>query len=99
VNRPELPGKPDIVFMRRRLAVFVDGDFWHGRNWNERKQRLASGSNSDYWVSKIAYNRGRDEQNNERLAALGWRVLRLWETEVLRDPEAAADIVTAHIGA
>jgi DNA mismatch endonuclease (patch repair protein) len=47
----ELPGKPDIVFYGARLAVFCDGDFWHGRNWPERKRKLSRGSNSEYWVT------------------------------------------------
>jgi DNA mismatch endonuclease (patch repair protein) len=97
VNRRDLPGAPDVVFMRRRVAVFVDGDFWHGRNWHQRKERLESGTNSDYWVSKIAYNRERDKRNNARLADLGWHVLRFWETDVLRDPEAVADVIAARI--
>ena len=96
-NRRDLPGTPDLVFTSRRIVVFVDGDFWHGRNWDERKKRLSSGNNGAYWVSKIAYNRERDERNNVRLAELGWRVLRLWETDVLRDPEAAAGLVATLI--
>jgi DNA mismatch endonuclease, patch repair protein len=93
LNRRDLPGAPDIVFVGTRIVVFVDGDFWHGRNWSERKQRLESGSNSDYWVSKIGYNRERDERNNAKLTGLGWRILRFWETDVLSDPDAAAAIV------
>lgn len=88
-----LPGKPDLVFTRHRVAVFVDGDFWHGREWETRRERLISGNNGAYWVSKIAYNRERDERNNMRLAELGWRVVRIWESDVLKDPETAADQV------
>jgi DNA mismatch endonuclease, patch repair protein len=95
INRRELPGTPDIVFAGPRVAVFVDGDFWHGRHWSTRKERLEAGSNSGYWLAKIGYNRERDEQNNAHLAALGWRVLRLWETDVLREPDAAAARVAA----
>lgn len=98
LNRCDLPGKPDLVFTSRRVAVFVDGDFWHGRNWDERKERLGSGSNGPYWVAKIAYNRERDRKNNARLAELGWRVLRLWETDVLQDPQAAAHLIATAIG-
>jgi DNA mismatch endonuclease (patch repair protein) len=79
-------------------VVFVDGDFWHGRNWDERKERLGSGKNGAYWVSKVAYNRDRDQRNNARLAELGWQVLRIWETDVLRNPEAAAGLVARAIG-
>lgn len=98
LNRRDLPGTPDLVFASRQVVVFVDGDFWHGRHWDKRKERLGSGNNGAYWVSKITYNRDRDRRNDARLAELGWRVLRLWETDVLRDPEAAAGLVAMMIG-
>ena len=91
-----LPGKPDIVFKRQRLAVFVDGDFWHGRDWEARRRKLAVGHNAEYWLAKIGYNRERDSRNTEKLEAAGWRVIRLWETDVKRAPqEAAAAVQTA----
>lgn len=90
VNQKGLPGTPDIVFPRQRVAVFVDGDFWHGRNWEQRKARLTSGNNAAYWIAKIGYNRERDCKNERLLADLGWTVIRLWETDVLKDPEGAA---------
>jgi len=91
----DLPGNPDLAFFRQRIAVFVDGDFWHGRDWARRQERLHSGNNSAYWIAKIAYNRERDLRNNALLAELDWRVLRLWETDVLKDPERAAEQVAA----
>jgi DNA mismatch endonuclease, patch repair protein len=97
LNRRDLPGTPDLVFASCRVAVFVDGDFWHGRDWETRRERLVSGNNGAYWVAKIAYNRERDERNNARLANLGWRVVRIWESDVLRDPETAADRVARMI--
>lgn len=54
LNSRNLPGTPDLVFTRRHAVVFVDGDFWHGRNWDQRKRRLEAGNNAAYWVSKIA---------------------------------------------
>ena len=62
-NVASLPGKPDIVFVRQRLAVFCDGDFWHGRKWNLRKEKLARGSNAEYWVAKIEANIARDRHH------------------------------------
>lgn len=85
-----LPGKPDIVFLQPRIAIFCDGDFWHGRKLDERLARLASGHNPTYWVAKIRTNVTRDLANTEKLSASGWRVLRLWETDILRAPEEAA---------
>ncbi len=85
-----LPGKPDIVFPRERLAVFCDGDFWHGNNWSKRKQKLESGFNATYWVAKIQANRTRDKRHMIELERLGWRGLRVWESEVLAGPDEVA---------
>jgi DNA mismatch endonuclease, patch repair protein len=92
-NAGDLPGKPDVIFRKARVALFVDGDFWHGRAWSDRKRRLLAGSNAAYWVAKIEANMARDQRKTRELEALGWRVLRLWETDVLRDPTAAAAAV------
>jgi len=87
-NVRSLPGCPDIVFPRARLAVFCDGDFWHGRDWAERKRKLARGTNSRYWISKIERNMERDAENQLRLESTGWRVLRFWESEIARNGTA-----------
>lgn len=81
-----LPGRPDIVISRYRLAIFCDGDFWHGRDWRKRKKKLAQGWNAGYWVAKIARNRERDRTVTSTLRRLGWQVIRVWEGDVLRDP-------------
>jgi DNA mismatch endonuclease (patch repair protein) len=78
------------VFQRKKVAVFCDGDFWHGMNWSRRREKLLGGWNADYWISKIEYNRRRDRQNPRILKKAGWKVIRLWESEILRDPIAAA---------
>ena len=91
----DLPGRPDIVFTRARLVVFCDGDFWHGRGWEQRKAKLQSGTNASYWVAKIERNMQRDRRNTEALMASGWTVLRFWETEILRDVGAIADDIIA----
>jgi DNA mismatch endonuclease (patch repair protein) len=85
LHASDLPGKPDIVFRRARVAVFCDGDFWHGRRWRQRRQKLARGSNAAYWTAKIAANAARDRRNTRVLRAAGWTVVRLWETDVLHD--------------
>lgn len=89
----DLPGKPDIVFRGAKLCVFVDGDFWHGRDWPQLQVRLTNRANPTYWIPKIARNRERDIEQTNSLRAAGWKVLRIWETEVLRDPVIAADQV------
>ncbi len=92
-NAPDLPGRPDIVFRSARLAVFCDGDFWHGADWESRKAKLAQGHNAAYWVAKIERNRARDAEVNERLRSMGWRSLRLWESAICSDAEGVADQV------
>ncbi len=85
-----LPGKPDLVFMQSRIVVFVDGDYWHGRRWTVRKQKLTEGTNAAYWVAKIEGNRKRDRKTNRLLRAAGWTVLRFWETDIARRADAIA---------
>ena len=89
-NVVSLPGKPDIVFVRQQLAVFCDGDFWHGRKWSARKAKLARGSNPEYWVAKIEANIARDRRQRSKLRRAGWRVIRLWECDILWDPKRVA---------
>jgi DNA mismatch endonuclease (patch repair protein) len=95
---PDLPGKPDIVFRRARVVVFCDGDFWHGRDWRVRLEKLARGANAPYWTAKIAANVARDRRNTRLLRAAGWTVLRLWETDILRDLGRAARRVEEAVG-
>jgi len=90
-------GRPDVVFPRERVAVFCDGDFWHGRDLEARLRRLKGGHNAPYWMSKIRSNALRDRATTQRLRAEGWDVVRLWEKDVLRDPTRAAAIVVARV--
>lgn len=81
-----LPGKPDIVFTRAKVAIFCDGDFWHGRDWDNLRLKLEKGTNPEYWIAKIKSNIDRDLQNNTVLAEAGWLVIRLWETDIRKAP-------------
>jgi DNA mismatch endonuclease (patch repair protein) len=76
-----LPGRPDVAFTRWKVAVFVDGVFWHGHpaHWNPEK------ASSDYWRQKIARNIERDREANARLIDMGWRVVRVWDSDVRDD--------------
>ena len=76
----ELPGRPDIVIRKYRLAIFVDGEFWHGHQWEKTKWRIKS--NRNFWVAKIERNIERDKENNEALIALGYTVFRFWGEDV-----------------
>jgi DNA mismatch endonuclease, patch repair protein len=83
--RDDLPGKPDIVYGSRRLAIFMHGCFWHGHDC--KRGARAPKNNAEYWRGKIARNRARDEKNIAALAALGWRALTIFECE-LKDERA-----------
>lgn len=80
-----LPGKPDIVFSRKKLAIFVDGCFWHG--CSQCGDGRAPKSNTRYWTAKRGLNRERDLRRTRELQAMGWTVLRLWEHEVHKELE------------
>ena len=92
-NVAQLPGRPDIVFSGARLAVFCDGDFWHGRDWESRRQKLSRGTNSEYWLAKIQRNMERDRQNTRCLQEMGWIVLRFWESQIRSDCVGVARVV------
>src|SRR5579859_5013433 len=81
-DEPSLPGRPDIVFPRARLVVFCDGDFWHGKDWSQRREKLAKGHNAPYWIAKIEANRARDRRQADQLREAGWTVLRFLESEI-----------------
>lgn len=87
VHCASLTGRPDLVLRSQRIAIFCDGDFWHGRNLKSRIARLSKGHNAEYWTAKIKRNVERDRRNTRRLSSEGWTVLRFWETDILRDTE------------
>lgn len=91
INYPKILGCPDIVFLLLKIVVFVDGDFWHGRDWDVRKSDLKT--NKTYWISKIEKNMSRDKENNLKLEETGYTVIRFWEKEIEKDPQRCADIV------
>lgn len=78
-----LPGKPDFVNRRLRMVIFVDGEFWHGRNWETKRGKIKS--NRAFWISKIERNMQRDAEVNAILQNKGFRVFRFWETEVKKE--------------
>lgn len=94
-----VPGRPDIVISSARVAVFCDGDFWHGRYLRRRLAKLASGHNASYWVSKIKSNVQRDRRVDRLLRKDGWTPLRFWESDLRSDPDLAARLVTEAIRA
>ena len=95
LHAPKLPGRPDIVFLKHKLAIFCDGDFWHGRNLEQRVLKLRRGHNAPYWVNKIRRNVARDREITHRLELAGWTVIRFWETDILQLAPRIADLVEA----
>ncbi len=87
-----LPGRPDLVFARTKVVVFVDGDYWHGWRFPAWRDKLAA-----YWKQKIENNRRRDLRNFRRLRNDGWLVIRLWEHDVERDAECCVDRIEAAV--
>ena len=90
VDVGSLPGRPDLAIPAARLAIFCDGDFWHGRNLRGRLRKLAAGHNSPYWVSKIRSNVARDHRVDRLLSNSGWNLLRFWESDIRADPRRIA---------
>ena len=88
----DLPGKPDVVFRKARVAVFVDGDFWHGYRFPSWEDKV-----SDFWKKKINTNRERDAANHRKLRQMEWTVIRLWQHEVEEDFDACIDRILAAV--
>ncbi len=90
-NSKDVFGKPDIVFKGKKLAVFADSEFWHGKQLLEGK--YIPKTNTEFWVNKITRNIERDKEVNEKLESEGWTVLRFWEVNIRKDAMECADIV------
>ena len=85
-NDKRLPGSPDIAILKYNIAVFVDGEFWHGKDWEARKMRLKR--NREYWIEKIEENMARDLRDDHLLVQAGWVPIHFWEKEVIKDLSA-----------
>ncbi|MEE1078965.1 MAG: very short patch repair endonuclease [Agathobacter sp.] len=94
-NYRKLPGSPDIAITKYKIAVFVDGEFWHGENWEIRKSKLKS--NREYWIEKIEENMARDKRNDQLLIDMGWTPIHFWEKEVNKDLDKCVTIVLNQI--
>ena len=80
ITNKTLPGKPDISIKKYKLIIFIDGEFWHGYNWNERKETIKS--NRAFWIPKIERNIQRDGEVNQQLTEMGYSVFRFWEGDI-----------------
>ena len=88
-NSKKVLGKPDIVFIGKKVAVFCDSEFWHGYDWSNKKREFKS--HQDFWIPKIERNIARDKEVNEELKNLGWIVLRFLGNDIKKNLQACAD--------
>ena len=92
-NYKELPGSPDIVLTKYKLAIFCDSEFFHVKDWDKLKARLEKGEKGDYWIKKITRNMERDEDVNKQLMFRGWTVLRFWGDEIKKNTDECVKVI------
>ena len=90
-NSSKVFGKPDIVFLGKKVAVFCDSEFWHGYDWEHKKEEIKS--RRDFWIPKIERNIDRDKEVNEKLMNDGWIVLRFWGNDIKKHLTECADTI------
>ncbi len=90
-----LPGNPDILIRKYKLVVFIDGEFWHGFEWEKKREKIKT--NRDFWIAKIERNMQRDRTNTVKLEALGFTVLRFWEKQIKKEMPACLEKIQAYI--
>lgn len=84
-NYDKLPGKPDIAITKYKIAIFCDGEFFHGKDWDQLQVKLKNSNNSEYWLKKIQRNITRDYEVEQAIRAQGWVVLRFWGKDIKKD--------------
>jgi len=95
VDNKKLPGKPDVSIQKYKLAIFIDREYWHGYNWDERKHKIKT--NKGFWVPKIERNMQRDRQVNRQLNNMGYTVFRFWEKEIKNELNKCINDVLVYI--
>lgn len=85
IDYKKLIGRPDVVLKKYKTVIFIDGEYWHGHNWAERKHKVKT--NREFWIAKIERNMQRDREVNEELERLGYKIFRFWETEIKKELE------------
>lgn len=92
-NYAGLPGKPDIVLTKYRIAVFCDSEFFHGKDWETRREKILQGDNGQFWVEKIERNMERDNENDKRLRFQGWLAIHFWGVEIKRKTDECVKVI------
>ena len=95
-NWNRLPGKPDIALTRRKIAIFVDGDFWHARGHKDNPGEEVA-TNKEFWQKKLSRNVERDKEVTDELTELGWLVLRFWESDIKKDLMKCVNIIEEYL--
>lgn len=88
----KIPGSPDIIFTRAKVAVFIDGDFWHGYRFPQWKHKL-----KPFWREKISTNRNRDQNNFKKLREMGWKVIRIWQHDIENDSNSCVNRISESV--
>lgn len=96
-NYKLLPGKPDIVLTKYKIAIFCDGDFFHGKNWEELENKLKKSDNGEFWINKISRNIERDAEVDKKLLFQGWVVIRFWEDEIKNNLDECIKVIEEKI--
>lgn len=92
-NYDLLPGKPDIVLTKYKIAIFCDGEFFHGKDWEVLKPQLEKGKNVEFWINKISRTRQRDDEVTKQLRFLGWTVIRFWGKDILKNTDECIRVI------
>ncbi|WP_024865630.1 very short patch repair endonuclease [Butyrivibrio sp. FCS014] len=92
-NYKSIPGCPDIALTKYKIAIFCDGEFFHGKDWEIMKPRLEQGNNPDYWIKKIERNRSRDKEKDAALLGLGWTVIHFWGKDILKKTDECIKVI------
>ena len=88
-----IPGTPDIALTRYKIAIFCDGEFFHGKDWEVLRPRLEKSNNSEFWISKISRNRERDDEINKKLLYMGGTVIRFWGSDIKKDTNECIRVI------
>lgn len=92
-NHKALPGKPDIVLTKYKIAIFCDSEFFHGKDWKIKKEKLKKSSSSTYWISKIERNMERDKENDQQLLFQGWTVIHFWGNDIKKHLDDCINVI------
>lgn len=96
-NDSQLPGKPDIVLSKYKIAIFCDSEFFHGKDWEVLKPQLERGKNAGFWIDKISRNRQRDDEINKQLLYMGWTVIRFWGKDISKNVDGCIKVIEENI--